>query len=429
MLPNPAPRLVVTGVGAVTALGHSADATFRGLCAGENGIRAIPALEAAGYPVTIGGAVPDTERLLATYPDAATYGSRKLAYALSALDEALAAAELSTLAGTACGAYFGVETSRVPFDVTYEFYRRSGRETNSVDYRAFGSTCRDLLAADKTHNKLPAFLPRHLAARYGMAGPLLATSNACASATYAIGQAMRHLRSGRVDMAVVGSADEMLDEYMIIGFSRLKALSSNNDHPDRAVRPFDVNRDGFVLGEGGAVLVLETLEHATRRRAPVLCEIRGFAATSDGEKITACHRHGAWLAQAMRRALADGGQTPDDIDYVNAHGTSTRLNDMSESRAIAAVFGERAPTVLVNSTKSMLGHTVAAAGAIEAVVTCLSLARGICHPTRNFERPDEGCHLNYCRDHAVEAPLRGAMSNSCGFSGCNSCLTFSRYEA
>ena len=421
-------RVVITGVGAVTALGHSADETFEALCAGKNGIRKIPALEEAGYPVCIGGAVPDIEALYEKYPEAKEYGSRKLAYALKAMDDALKMAQLTTLQERECGFYMGVETSRVPFPITYQFYHLSGRQESKVDYLKFGELCRELYPRQMNHNKLPAFLPRFLAQRFSASGPIMATSNACASANYAMGEALRKLRSGRIKIAITGSADEMLDEYMIIGFSRLKALSFNNERPDKALKPFDARRDGFVLGEGGAILVLETLESAKERGAHILCELRGFGASSDGEKITACHKQGAWLVEAMKRAMEDGHIELDELRYVNAHGTSTRLNDLSESRAIAQLFGDKAKDVLVNSTKSMIGHTVAAAGAIEAVVTAMSLANSIFHPTRNLEVPDDGCELNYCPGKAVKRQIEAAISNSCGFSGCNSCLTFKRYH-
>ena len=421
-------RVVITGVGAVTALGHSAQETFTALCEGKNGIKKIPALEEAGFPVCIGGAVPNLEALYELYPEAQKYGSRKLAYALKAADEALEMANMSSLGQFECGVYMGVETSRVPFPITYQFYHLSGRQESKVDYHKFGDLCRELYPRQMNHNKLPAFLPRFIANRYKASGPIMATSNACASANYAVGEAIRKLRSGRIKVALTGSADEMLDEYMIIGFSRLKALSFNNAEPDNALKPFDIRRDGFVLGEGGAILVLETLEHAKERKAEILCELGGFGATSDGEKITACHKQGAWLVEAMKRAIEDGQIDLDDLRYVNAHGTSTRLNDLSESRAVTHLFGDKAKEVLVNSTKSMVGHTVAAAGAIEAVVTAMSLANGIFHPTRNFEVPDDGCELNYCQGKAVKRQVEAAISNSCGFSGCNSCLTFKRYH-
>ncbi|MBI4858962.1 MAG: beta-ketoacyl-[acyl-carrier-protein] synthase family protein [Candidatus Riflebacteria bacterium] len=421
-------RVVVTGMGAVTALGHTLDETFDRLCAGVSGIREVPSLKQAGFPVYIGGTVPDLDTLLDRYPDARRHHSRKLAFACKALDDALGSARLTTLAGLSCGLYLGVETGRVAFENTYRIFHFAGRATNRVDYREFGLRRRDLVPAAQIQNKMPCFLGRYLAVRHGISGPMLATSNACASSNYAIGEALRKLRSGRIQVAIAGSADEMIDEYMITGFSLLKALSPNNARPEGASRPFDTRRDGFVLGEGAAMLVLETLDHACRRGAPIVCELAGFGATSDGEKITACQREGVWLLEAMRRALADAGMDRDEVDYVNAHGTSTRLNDTAEVRAIASLFGDRSSRVLVNSTKSMIGHTVAAAGAIEAAVTIRSIVTGVCHPTLNLENLDPGCGLNCCPGRAVRSDLGAALSNSCGFSGANSCLAFRKYE-
>ena len=183
------------------------------------------------------------------------YGSRKIAYALKAMDEALEMAHLSNLKDVRCGMYMGVETSRAPFPIIYQFFNLAGREKNRIDYEIFGRLCRDLYPPETNHNKLPTFLPHFLAKKYEISGPVMATSNACASANYAIGEALRKLRSGRIDVAITGSADEMLDEYMIIGFSRLRALTQKNETPDKALRPFDSARDGFALGEGGAILV------------------------------------------------------------------------------------------------------------------------------------------------------------------------------
>ncbi len=421
-------KIVITGVGAVTSLGTSSSETFRRLCNGDNGIVEVPSLKESGFPVYIGGLVPEIESLLDIYPDARKYGSRKLAYILKSADEAMEQAGFENFRGMACGLYLGVETSRVAFSSTYEIFKRSGGNADCLDYSKYGSKCRSLVPSPEIHNKLPSFLPRYLSQRYEISGPQMATSNACASSNYAIGEAIRKLRSGRVDIAITGSADEMIDEYIVTGFGILRALSQNNAEPHLAMKPFDARRDGFVLGEGGAILVLETLEHALKRGANVICELAGFASSSDGEKITACNRKGLWLGKAMALAIEDGGMELDDINYVNAHGTSTRLNDQSESRAIVATFGDRAVEILVNSTKSMIGHSVASAGAIEAVVTALSISQGICHPTRNLVAPDTGCDLNYCKDKAVKVDIEGAISNSCGFSGGNSCITFRKYH-
>lgn len=420
-------RVVITGAGAVTALGHTLDETFANLCAGISGVAEIPEFAEAGFGVYIGARVPGIEELVDRFPDARRYRSRKLAFALKAAEEAIESAGLASFDGMKCGVFFGVETSRIPIEKTYEIFRLSGMEKKRVDYALFGRRCRDIASPLEIQNKFPFFLPRQISVTYGIKGPVLATSNACASSNYAIGEALRQLRSGRIDVAVTGSADEMIDEYILTGFSLLKALSTNNSDPAGASRPFDTRRDGFVLGEGGAVVVLETLEHALNRGARIICELAGYGSSSDGEKITACNREGLWLRLAMERALKDGGMTPEDIGYINAHGTSTRLNDLSESLAIRSLFSSLPRRVMVNSTKSMLGHSVAAAGAIEAAVTVMTVSTGMCHPTLNLESPDTGCDLDYCIKEAVRADFSGAISNSCGFSGGNSCLVFKRF--
>jgi len=416
--------VVVTGLGMVTALGHTADETFENLCLGKSGIEVIPELKEAGFPVRIGARVRDLDKLLTLYPEAATHGSRKLAYVLKSMDEAMFQAGISSYDGKRAGVFLGVETSRAPFAESYEIFSLSGREKGRVDYSIFARECREIISPERIQNKFPFFLPALLASRHGIAGPVMATSNACASSNYAMGEALRHLRDGAIDMAVVGSADEMIDEYMITGFSLLRALSQNNQDPAGSSRPFDSKRDGFVLGEGGAVLIIETLEHALSRGARPLCEIAGYGATSDAEKITACNRQGTWLGRAMDSAIEDAGLVPSDIGYVNAHGTSTRLNDQAEAAAISRVFMNNPEAPLVNSTKSMLGHTVAAAGAIEAVVTVMSLFSGRFHPCLNLEQPDPGSQLNFCTSLVEKSGIRAAISNSCGFSGGNSCIVF-----
>lgn len=419
--------VVITGIGLVTPLATDARGTFDALCEGKNAIAVLPEFRDAGFPVHIGARVPFAAELLEKYPEAKRHGSRKLAFALSAVDEALEAAGLKDLDGERCAAYFGVETSRIDFSKAYEIFRRSSGSGFRVDMKKYGESCLGLLTRDETLSKYPFFVANFIASRYKISGPLATTSNACASSNFAIGAALRKLREGAADIALVGSADEMIDAYLLTGFHLLGALSQNNSDPAGASRPFDRARDGFVLGEAGAALVLETLDHALARGAGIFCELSGFGSTSDGGKITACHPEGGWLREAMARAIADSGIAPDDVKYVNAHATSTKLNDASETRAIKSLFGDHAKNLLVSATKSMIGHTVAAAGAVEAAVTAMSVKSGVCHPTRNLAEPDEGFDLNYCASGPVRAEITAALSNSCGFSGGNSCLAFKKY--
>lgn len=423
-----ADTIVVSGLGAVTPLGLSAEETFRRLCAGENAIHTIPRLVEAGFPVTIGAQIDQVDELMDRHPDARRFGSRKLAYFLESLQEARTQSGIADFHGLRAGVFLGVETSRIPIARSFDIWKRASGPDFHVDMKRFGDNCRNLLSRDEILNKFPAFLSIAVAAATGIQGPVMATSNACASANFAIGEAFRRMREGSLDVAIVGSADEMIDEYMITGFSLLRALSFENEHPDAACRPFDCRRSGFVLGEAGAALVLERLDHCLRRGGKPLAVLAGYGSSSDGHKITACHPQGAGLADAMKRALEEGQLPLEDVGYINAHGTSTRLNDQAESRAIKSLFGPHAERIKVNATKSMIGHSVAAAGAVEAVVTVMTLREKIAHPTRNMESSDIGCGLDYCGHGAVAVDLPAALSNSCGFSGGNSCLAFRRYE-
>jgi 3-oxoacyl-[acyl-carrier-protein] synthase II len=419
--------VVITGTGLVTPLGVGAAETFEALCAGRNAIGELPEFKKAGFAVHIGAEVKRAAELMEKYPDARRYASRKLAFILSALDEALAQAGDLDFDNASCGLFLGIETSRISFEKAFEIFKLSSGPDFKVDYKLFGRNCLQLLNKEEIHNKFPFFIPGYIARLHNIKGPIMATSNACASSNYAIGEAFRRIRSGEIDMAVTGSCDEMIDAYILTGFSLLGALSPNNENPSCASRPFDLNRDGFVLGEGGAVLVLEELGRALARGANIICEISGYASTSDAEKITACRPDGGMLKLAMQRAIKDAGLELTDINYVNAHATSTRLNDAGETRAIKSLFGEHAKKIVVGATKSMIGHSVAAAGAIEAVVTAMSIKNDICHPTINLETPDPVCDLDYCPGEARRMAIHGAVSNSCGFSGGNSCVVFNKY--
>ncbi len=420
-------RVVVSGVGLVTALGIGAAESFAGLCAGKPAIGELDEFKKAGFEVYIGAEVKDAQKLIEKYPDAAKYSSRKLAFILSALDEALDGARLFDFNDIACGLFFGIETSRIAFEKAFEIYTRSSGPDFKVDYGLFGRDCLKLLNKYEIKNKFPFFIPGYIAGRCNIKGPLMATSNACASSNYAIGEALRRIRSGEIDVAITGSCDEMIDAYILTGFNLLGALSTNNKNPEAASRPFDAQRDGFVLSEGAAVLILEEESRARARGANIICELSGYASSSDAEKITACRRDGGMLKIAMEQAICDAAILKEGINYINPHATSTRLNDVSETRAIKSLFGSTAKNIVISATKSMIGHSVAAAGAIEAVVTALSVKNDICHPTINLNMPEAECDLDYCPGAARKLIINAALSNSCGFSGGNSCLVMNKY--
>jgi len=255
--------------------------------------------------------------------------------------------------------------------------------------------------------------------QFGLRGPNFATVSACASGAHAIGEALRLMRSGDADVVVAGGAEATITPMALAGFSSSRALSTRNDDPQRASRPFDLDRDGFVIGEGAGVLVLETEDHARRRGAPLLCELGGYGASADAYHLTAPSEDGNGAARAMSRALKDAGIPAEDVEYINAHGTSTPAGDPAEVRAVKSVFGDHARRLLVSSTKSMTGHLLGAAGGLEAVVTALALSRGVVPPTINLERPDPQCDLDFVPNQARPRAVKAALSNSFGFGGHN----------
>jgi 3-oxoacyl-[acyl-carrier-protein] synthase II len=282
----------------------------------------------------------------------------------------------------------------------------------------------------------PFFIPKMMAnavagqaaIRYGMQGTCYVTSSACASSSHAIGLALRTIQYGEAEVMLTGGSEAATTELGLGGFCALKALSQRNDDPKRASRPFDRDRDGFVMGEGGAALVLEELEHARRRRANILAEVLGFGSTDDAYHITAPKEDADGPSRAIELALRDGGIAPDAVAYVNAHGTSTLLNDKIETLALKRVFGAHARKLMVSSTKSMLGHLLGASGAIELAVTVMSVTRGQVHPTINLEHPDPDCDLDYVPNTARDLPVPCAISNSLGFGGHNTCLLLGRFR-
>jgi 3-oxoacyl-[acyl-carrier-protein] synthase II len=276
--------------------------------------------------------------------------------------------------------------------------------------------------ADGLHLTSPAYMTARLAGLLGIEGPGVTIQTACTSSAQAVGEGVRAIRRGTIDVALVGGADSNVSPIEIQLFSLLGVMSKRNDEPGAAVRPFDARRDGFAMGEGAGFLVLEEAGHAAARGAPVLAEIAGYGSTCDAYRITDERPDGSGAVRAMHAALADAGLAPEEIDYVNAHGTSTPMNDRVETAAIRTVFGPHAARLLVSSTKSMVGHTIAAAGAIELVATVLAVRDQIAPPTINYQFPDPDCDLNYVPNTPVATRLRAAISNSFGFGGHNDCL-------
>jgi len=410
-------RVVVTGLGLVTPVGHNACDSWDALVAGRSGTARISLFDPTGYESQVAGEVKDW--------DAAKYMDRKEArradrftqFAAVAADEALRHAQyaidpadgtnVAVIIGTAIG---GITTLMSEYDTLLA--KGPGRVSPFL-----------------MPMMLPDMASGSLSIRLGAKGVNYCLVSACASGADSIGEAANIIRRGDADVAIAGGTEAPITPIAIAGFGAAKALTSLNDEPERASRPFDATRDGFVLAEGAGVLVLEAEEHARARGARILAEVAGYGATSDAYHITQPDEQGAGSTRAMRRALAEAGLQPDDIGYINAHGTSTSLNDRLETLAIKKVFGDYAHTLPISSTKSMTGHLLGAAGAIEAAFSVLALTNGILPPTATLVTPDDACDLDYVPGTARSAAgLEAVMSNSLGFGGHNASLIFRRYE-
>jgi|DewCreStandDraft_2_1066082.scaffolds.fasta_scaffold00104_27 3-oxoacyl-[acyl-carrier-protein] synthase II len=412
-------RAVVTGLGLVTPVGLTTEETWANLLAGCSGAGPITQFDAQGFPVRFACEVKgfDPERYIDRKEVKRT--DRYAQFALAAAAQAMAQAGLAD-------APAGLDPER--FAVVL------GSGIGGI--QTFEEQTRRLLERGPERVS-PFFVPMFIAdmaaglvsIRFGAKGPNFATVSACASSAHAVGQALRLIRTGEADVVLAGGSEASITPMAVAGFAAMKALSERNDHPTAASRPFDKDRDGFVMGEGAGVLVIEALEHAERRGAAVLAELVGFGQTADAYHITAPPPGHEGAARAMRRALEDAGLGPEDVDYINAHGTSTPLNDAAETAAIKAVFGPRAYELVVSSTKSMTGHTLGAAGGIEAAICVLACKEGRIPPTINYTTPDPECDLDYAPNAAVVRPVRAALSNSFGFGGHNAALVFRRWPA
>lgn len=395
-------RVVVTGMGAITPLGMDLPSTWRALLAGESGVGPIARFNATDFPVRFAAEVD--------LPDAHDEGQLKLDLTARALNEALAGQGLPDLDPRRLGVCFGSEAARPTLEVV-----ASRMRTGHIP------------GAEELMRNAPAAPTQYVAERIGAQGPCWTLSTACTSSSQAVGEGMLHIRRGDVDAMVVGGVDVLVNPVMVTGFSLLGALSSRNENPQGASRPFDLNRDGFVLGEGAGVLILESLESAQARGAEILAELRGYGASLNAYRITDSPPDGRGAAQAMKNALKDGRLNAEQVGYINAHGTSTPMNDASESRGILKVFGEDTRPA-VSSTKSMMGHLVAACGAVEAIVAAMATRHGMLPPTINLDNPDPACALDHVAHFAREQQTRHALTNAFGFGGSNGSLLLSRWE-
>ncbi len=425
-------RVVITGMGVITPLGHTVPELFAASVAGRTAVAPITHFDARTFPTTFASEVANFN--LADYvPDAGRFrhSGVNTHYALAAGKMALAEAGLLEVKGdrSRMGVYLGSGEGKEDFE---ELTRCIGLATpegeRTADIRkAVGLLYKHLNGPQEAEQEM--YAPSgHVANVFALDGPFASCQTACAASSQALGEALEIIRAGEADVMLAGGSHSMITPLGITGFNRLTALSQRNDSPTTASRPFDLTRDGFVIGEGAGMLVLEELDHAKARGANILAELTGYGSTADAYRMTDPHPEGKGAIRAMAEALSDAGLKPTDIGYINAHGTSTQANDAAETKAIKAVFGEYAHRLPISSSKSMLGHLIAAAGAVELVITVQALRQGVIPPTINYQTPDPECDLDYVPNQAREVRFRHALSNSFGFGGQNVSVVVGHYH-
>lgn len=409
-------RVVVTGLGMITPVGHNACDSWTSLTKGLSGTARISLFDPAGFESQVAGEVKDFEPSAYMDRKEARRADRTTQFTFVAANEALRqsgyvipsddGSNVAVVIGTAIG---GITTLMNEYDT--------------------------MLAKGPSRVSpflMPMMLPDmssgQLSIKLGARGVNYSLVSACASGADSIGEAANMIRRGDADIALAGGTEAPVTPICVAGFAAAKALTSENDRPEQASRPFDKRRDGFIIAEGAGVLVLEAEEHAVARGAHILAELAGYGATSDAFHITQPDENGEGAARAMRKALDEAGLQPDDVDYLNAHGTSTLMNDKLETLAIKKVFGEYAYSLPVSSTKSMTGHLLGAAGAVEAAISVMAIQHGVIPPTINYETPDEDCDLDYVPNVARSASIQAVMTNSLGFGGHNASLVFRHYQ-
>ncbi len=410
------PRVVITGMGAITSLGLTPDEFWKNLLAGKSGIGPVSLFDARPFKTRIAAEVKDFDATQYVDPKEARRMARCTRFAMAAAKDAIADAgfdgnfhedaRAGVLIGTALGGF--VEALE-----GHNVYLQKGPDRVSP-----------FLASVILPN-MPAF---HIATQFRARGYNSTVTTACAAGTQAIGEAAQLIRSGDADIMITGGAEAIIADVTFAGFSVMRAMSTRNDEPTRASRPFDKMRDGFIIGEGAAILVLERLENALARGAKIYAEVLGHATNSDAFHFAAPDPKAIGAIRVMQQAMRNAGVTLEQIDYINAHGTSTPLNDAGETLAIKQVFGERAYQIPVSSTKSMIGHSMGAAGAFEAIVCVMTLRDQKIHPTVNYENPDPDCDLDYVPNLMRDARIEVVMSNSFGLGGQNACLILGRYK-
>jgi 3-oxoacyl-[acyl-carrier-protein] synthase II len=425
-------QVVITGMGWITPMGHSIEAVWPRLLKGESGISRTTLFDATTFPTSISAEVKDfrlSEHLGST--DLHSGAGRNTSFALAACQQAWNAAGLdpNKLDLDRVGIYLGSGEGSLDFDAfTTANLSAWKQDAGAIDSVKWAQLATELMNVTRELEQEPNMPLSHLALLTGARGPAFNCLTACAASTQAIGEATEILRRGDADVMIGGGAHSMIHPFGVTGFNRLTALSTANEDPPKASRPFDNCRGGFVLGEGAGMVILETLEHAQRRGAKILAEVVGYGSTADAFRITDQHPDGEGAVVAMREALADAKLSPKDVGYINAHGTGTRENDGNETNAIRQVFGEDARRIPVSSIKSMMGHLIAAAGAVELICCVLALRDGMLPPTMNLENIDPECDLDYVPNKARPATFDVAMSNSFGFGGQNDTIIVRKWK-
>ena len=407
---------MITGLGVVTALGSDVETFWGNLIAGKNGISRVTQFDTTGFPCQIGAEIRGFDPTKFMDPKEARHNDRYTHFGFAAAKMARddARIDLGAEDGDRVGVIIG---SGIGGMHTYEqqlkiLWERGPRKVSPFTITSLISNmCSGLVAIE-----------------FGARGPNFCVVSACASSAHAIGEAFHAMRRGEADVMIAGGSEAGITSFSYAAFCSMKAMSTRNDAPEKACRPFDRQRDGFVMGEGAGVLVLETLAHARARGARIYCELVGYGATCDAFHITQPDPDGRGLSLAMTRALSSAHLRPEQIDYINAHGTSTPYNDKFETLAIKKVFGEHARKLMVSSTKSMTGHLLGAAGGLESIISAKTIQTGLVPPTINYEEPDPDCDLDYVPNLHRSAPVRTVLSNNLGFGGQNAALVFRRLE-
>jgi 3-oxoacyl-[acyl-carrier-protein] synthase II len=409
-------RVVITGMGVVSPVGNDVPTFWESLCAGRSGVNRIRAFDATSFPSRIAGEVGDIDVSTVAEPKEAKRTDRNILFALFAANQAMrdSGLNMANEDPRRCGVIIGSGIG--------------GIKTLEVEHAKFLSQGPSRISPFLVPMMISNMPAGRVSIAHAFKGPNYGVASACASGAHAIGNAFTCIKAGMMDVAIAGGCEASITPLSLAAFCSMKALSTRNEFPERASRPFDKNRDGFVMAEGSGIVVIESLEHALARKAHVYAELLGFGASGDAYHISAPAPGGEGMQNAMLMALSTAALRAPDIDYINAHGTSTGPNDKLESLAIKTAFGEHAYKVNISSTKSITGHLLGASGGIELVATVLSILNAKIHPTINYETPDPDCDLNYTPNSAVERTVRYAMSNSFGFGGHNASLVVGKHE-